>query len=219
MDNQNIITRSIYKTPRISLEVFMYTPNMMQQEKTYTLNYNPILNLKYINPNSLTEDYKKMSYKITPKNLYRTVKFFNTIVKWFYDPEKIALFLKDDDDNPVFNSDFKDLRETTGRGHHEECIMIAIPAVIEFENKKYEGIYLYINSYDNAIPLIFKEVETIFGILKNFNFQQEVSADLMAFIFAKSMGAIEDKQTYIMNRHGYSSMSTKKSGFDTPKST
>ena len=183
----------------------MYTPRMLQQGSSYTINYNPVINIRYVNKNSATESFDGTMFKITPKNLYRTVKFFNDIITWFYDKDKIDLFLRDDNDIPIFNADYKDLRASTGRRQFENCIMTAIPSIVEFENTKYEGITLYINRLVQNIPLVLYEVEIIFDILKNFSFQTEVSANLLSFVYAKSTNAIEDNKLSWYNKTGYKS--------------
>lgn len=158
---------------------------MLKQDSSCTVNYNPILNLRYINPNSMEiGDYQKTQYKITPRNLYRTVKFFNTVVGWFYDVEKIDLFLRNEDNIPIFNADYNKLSTSTRRSNFESCVLKAIPTIVEYENKRFEGINLYINVIQQSIPMILDEVETIFNILKTFSFPNEMCANLMAYQYA-----------------------------------
>lgn len=191
--------RNLYKNNRITIDFFMHSPKMLcQKGKTntdgslFTLNYNPVVFIKYINPNSLNESYQANdSFKVTPKNLYRVVKFFNKVVSWFTDKNKIDLFLKDDDDNLIFNADYNKLYAIVGFRGNETCVMKAIPAIVEIGGNRHEGITLFINKEINRVPLTLDELVTIFEIFRTFSFYEEIICDLLSYQYAMSVGNIE----------------------------
>ena len=181
MDDIKRIKRTLYKTSKINIEFFMYEPRTEKYKSNYTNVINPILNLTYLNPSSMTEDFTTFNartFKITPRNLYHVIKFFNTVVNWFYDKDKEDLFLINEDNELVFNSDYKSLYAVTKKSYGNNDILKAIPTVVDYNNHKYEGIYLYINENIYNIILTIDELETIFGLLKNFSFYDEIQLNL-----------------------------------------
>lgn len=203
----DIIKRSIYRNSRYMFEFFMYAPSVESYKTQHMVNVNPILNFVKLNSGSHQEDYstiKDRTFRITPRNIYSTVKFFNKILKWFYDKEYTDLFLYNDQEELVFNADYNKLYAVTSRAPSEQCMMKAIPAVIIHNEKRYEGINLFINKMDNILQLTRDEVELIMGLLKEFSFQGEVSQTLLALQFAL---------TYNMRGGGYTRLN-QKSPFD-----
>lgn len=183
------ITRKIYTNSRMDLDFFMFLPTItppMSSSGAMSVNYNPVLNLRYKPSKTIKQefDYSKATYKITPRNIYSVVKFFNNIVKWFYDDKYESLFLLGEDGNIIFNADFKSLSESTKLGTFDNSIMQAVPAVIQYGDKLYEGIHLYVNTTNYCISLTYQEVNAIFDILRNFSFANEVAATLTAYRLA-----------------------------------
>lgn len=191
--NPNIIKRSLYRNTRYALEFFMYEPSIENWKTVYNINVNPILNFIQLNSGSNKEDFstiKERTYRITPRNLYRTLKFFNRILEWFHDNDKKDLFLINDDNELVFNSDYSKLSLTTPKSLNEDCVMKAMPAVIVFNEKRYEGIYLYINKTSNLISLTRDEIEMLLGFLKDFSFQDEIITCLEIMRYSKERNMI-----------------------------
>lgn len=193
------IVRKIYSNSRMELEFFMFLPNIVAPQQggtTANISYNPILNLRYKQNKNLTEefDYAKATYKITPKNFYVVIKFFNNIMKWFYDDHYESLFLLDSENNLIFNADYNKLHESTPKGDFDTCMMQAIPSIVKYGDRTFEGIHLYINTSTYCIPLTYQEVSSIFGILKDFSFQNEINATLTAFEIALKMQRIDTNQ-------------------------
>lgn len=193
------IVRKIYSNSRMELEFFMFLPSIVaptQGVTTANVSYNPILNLRYKQNKNLTEefDYSKATFKITPKNFYMVIKFFNNIMKWFYDDQYESLFLLDSENNLIFNADYNKLHESTPKGDFDTCMMQAIPSIVKYGDRTFEGIHLYINTSTYCIPLTYQEVSSIFGILKDFSFQSEINATLIAFEIAMKAGRFEATQ-------------------------
>lgn len=197
MDKENF-KRVIYRNKRYALEFFMYDPSIIlsKKSKSKQIKYNPILQLRYINPNSLNEQYDHTVYKINPRNIFRVVKFLNKAVKWFYDKDKNDLFFRNSDGKLVFNGDYQNLHEELmPQTRYETGYMKIIPTVLLFGEETVEGVYLYINKLQNAIPLSYNELELLLDMLSSFSFQEEVIANLLAYNYAKINGNIEYEGT------------------------
>ena len=154
--------------------------------------------IKYVPPKSLQNvDRKNNFFKITPRNLYRTIKFFDEIVKWFYDKDLTDLFLQGDDNKLVFNADYQHIKARTKPDKHNQTAMRAIPAVISSDDGKiYEGIYLYINKMENVVPLTLSEVEDILGLLAKFSFEESLLLMLEAYDYAARNNLIREQSLY-----------------------
>ena len=176
------IKRNLYKGNRLSIDFFMYTPQALFNQNSYTINVNPIVTFRYTNPNIMKDDkvsYTDNSYKMTPKNQHKLIRFFNTIIDWFYDEKLKDLFLINENEELVFNSDYNHINAVLTKNKFETGVLKAMPSVIMIENERYEGIYLYINKLDNIIMLTRDELEAIAQMIKNFNFTLEVSSSLI----------------------------------------
>lgn len=196
MNRQNNFKRVIYRNNRYTLEFFMYDPSILISKKSRTIKYNPILQLRYLNPKTLTEQFDHTVYKITPRNIYRVVKFLNKVIKWFYDKDKNDLFFRNTEGKLIFNADYKDLHaELTPQNKYDSGYLKAIPVVLEYGEKTLEGIYLYINKIQNVIALSYEELELLFNLLNDFSFQEEIIADLLSYNYAKINGNIEYEGT------------------------
>lgn len=180
--------QTLYKTSKLSLDFFVYAPTVSEYKDVYTIDINPILQLRQIPSGSLNEDsstIKDRTYKITPRNFYKTIKFFNEIISWFYDDNKNDLFLvSEETDELIFNADYNDLSLVTERSGFDTSIMKAVPAIITYNDNRHEGIYLYINKMNNVIILSLRELETLFGILKGFSFYETTNLVLNSALYA-----------------------------------
>lgn len=176
----NCIKRSLYRTRGMVMESFMYEPrvevgynDINKVNKTFSVEYNTIIMIRATEDSKGSFNYAKNNYfKITMKNYYRVIKFFNKILKWFFDPDKNDLYYELDG-HLCFNNDYNDLNEKIKDGTIDIQRMSAIPTVIVYQNSEYEGILLYINDTSNVIQLTINQLQEVFGILQYFNFQQE----------------------------------------------
>ena len=193
------LNRKILSNSRFSLDFFMYTPYGSFTTKDNTsiyLNYNPVLLLKYIPPKyaATQYDYSKATYKITPRNIYKVIKMFNELMKWMYSEEYNDLYMLDNDNNLIFNSDYAKLQTSVTPGMYDQCYIKAYPTVVDLGGKKMEGVNLLINETTHIISLTHEEVALIFNILKNFNFTREVICALEVFRY------IEQEKSYGENK-------------------
>lgn len=199
------LTRKIYTNSRMELESFMHFPSGVytgKDRKTMNVSINPILFLRYKKNQKINEEYDftKAAFKITPKNLYDVIRFFNTIIKWLFTEEFNDLFMMNEDGEIIFNADYNKLSVSTHRGDYDQCIMQAIPTVVSIGDKKYEGIHLYINTSHYCIPLTYQEVSIIFGILKDFRFTEESILLLEAYKYIIENNSITDNDWWSPNR-------------------
>lgn len=185
------ITRSIYKGTKYELSFFTYAPSASEGTGKYFISCNPMLFLQKVikNYTAYTPDQlQRMRYRITPKNFYTTIVFFNEVINWFYDPNMKDLFLRREDNSIIFNGDYNNLSRVTRRGYFENDVMKAMPAVVaDYNGGMTEGIHLYINQRENEIDMSLDELEHLFGILKEFNFNAEVSQSLLALLYTEKL--------------------------------
>lgn len=202
MSNESI-KRTLFSNQRISIDFFMYMPTMLKQKSGFINSVNPILMIRWLNKKSPVSTYGSNTfYKVTPKNLYRTILFFDKIISWFSDPSMKDLFLINESGDLVFNADYLKVKAVVGNPQYDQCVMKAIPTVVEFNAKKYEGIYLYINKVEQSVPLIVNEIEVIYDLLKTFSFQEEIVLNLMSYQYASTNNTIEsDSLRWKSNGH------------------
>lgn len=206
MDNINL-SKSLYNGYRLSITACVSIPSVTKgyRQNDYSISGSPVLFITYKPPKGFDIDRKSAFFKITPKNLYRTIKFFDRAVSWFYDEDLKDLFLMGENNELIFNSDYSKLKVITDKETKTFQAMKAIPGVISYEDgKDYEGAFLYINKPEYVIPLPLAELEAILGILKHLSFEA-LSADLLlSFYITGSLGRIEGSG----NNYGQYSSST-----------
>lgn len=189
------ITSTLVSGYRYALNFFTYLPKVIKGQKGngFTVSSNPVLMLIYKPPKGVQVNFKESYYKITPKNLYRTIKFFNRVVSWFYDKELQDLYLNGENNELIFNADYNRLKVVTDYDPNNLTAMKAIPAVISYDNgKEYEGIYLYINKTDYVIPLPLFEIEALLGILSHFSFEAKMNELINSFMIALQTQSIQE---------------------------
>ena len=201
MESVKKLTDRLLSNSRMDLEFFMYMPEgtwMSRDHSTVSLHLNPVIYLRYKPPKNISAeyDYSKAAYKITPKNLYQVIKFFNTTVVWLFGDKYKDLFLYNEEGRLIFNSDYSKLHETMPISDYSQQYMQAIPSVVEIGNQLYEGINLFVNKTNYCIPLTYEEVALLFNILKDFRFTQEVSMLLAAYRY------IEEHNAFVENIPG-----------------
>lgn len=201
MNDVQRVSRTIYSNSRLEIEFFMYLPTgtFIGKEKTsIQLNYNPTIFIRYKKNQYVSEeyDYMKAAYKITPKNLYWVIDFFNEIMKWFYDDKYRDLFLVDNNEKLIFNADYKNLTLVTQKNDYDSQIMRAIPTIVSLGEKISEGAHIYINTTNYCVPLTYQEITTIFNLLKDISFTNEVCATLLTYQYVQSHNAYASASSY-----------------------
>ena len=189
------MVETLYRSSKITLEFFMFMPEINKWNDTYSMSPRPMLNLRKLNPSSMNDDatgFKERTFRITPSSLYRVVKFFNKIVSWFYDESMRDLFLKNEDGKLIFNGDYKDIHAYVEAGFSTVDRMKALPAAIDTENESIEGIYLMINNTENIVVLTLKEVEILLDILTQFSFRETMLTMLLAVDMANRKNEIRE---------------------------
>ena len=207
-DNSTKLIETIYSNTRVLMESLMWLPEGTFTNKDHDgirFNHNPILTIS-CKRNATNEEYYEFSkarFHVTVNNHYQVIKFFNTIMKWLFDNEFNDLFLMGPTNKLMFNADYKSLHTTV------ECytrdvtqIMTAVPSLISYDGKSYEGVHLFINTTDYMIPLTYKEIGIIFSIISNFNFSAEVTKLLAMYNYV------------ILNDRVHPSVSETKTPFD-----
>lgn len=172
------LTRTLYSTKSMNIRSFMRLPEVYLAGSTATVSTFPVLFITYQvqvpYENRHDPKPKDTSFKINSRNLYRTVKFFRKILSWFEEDQYRDLFIVDEHDgNLIVNMDFKNLRANVEGNRLDAQAMMAVPAVVTNDSVQSEGCVLIINRTNYSIALTDKDVESIYGILSSFSFQQE----------------------------------------------
>lgn len=116
----------------------------------------------------------KDKFTIEWKDHLRVLTFFETISTWFYDTSMNDLFFHDEKGNYCFNGKYNSLKANAFSGYGN-AFMESRPALIEKDNKQYEGVILSINNYESSIGLLVKDVLELSSILHTFNFSSELA--------------------------------------------
>lgn len=190
MSDTKIFHRTVYHTSKYDLNFFMYEPKVEREKnETYLISYNPILQFRYLDQNGRSD--ASSTYQIYPRSIYRVVEFFNTILNWFTDPNMKDLFMYNEENHLVFNSDYKSLYAYLEiPGNTKAGVMRAIPTVGNYDNGEVEAIYLYINRDVNRIMISYEELKTLFGLLKNFSFYNEINVALYSMTYCQNNNSV-----------------------------
>lgn len=191
MGTINKLNRRIFGNNRFSLDFFMYAPYgsfTTKDQSSIYLNYSPVLLLKFIPPKYAESqyDYTKSTFKITPRNLFKVVKLFNTMMEWMYSDKYNDLFMVDENNELIFNADYSKLYTNIPPGNYDQCYIKAFPAVINLDGRKVEGVNVLINDTNNVISMTHEEVSILFNYLKNCSFSNEVMCALAVYEYIKS---------------------------------
>jgi len=189
------LSKSLYNGSRISISAVLTMPSVVKgvKQNSYSINSNPVIFISYNPPKDIKVDRKQCFYKITPRNIYKTIKFFNRAVSWFYDKDLPDLFMLGENNDLIFNSDYKKLMVLTDKEPKNPTnAMKCIPAVITYEDGNiYEGVILYISKPEYAIPLTLYELESILGIISHFSFESITTELLYTYYLAKANNNIQ----------------------------
>lgn len=192
-----VLTSSLYNYYKVSITAYMILPTVTKgyKENQYAVTMNPVLYFRYKGGKDEVVDFNKSAYKVNLRNMYRTIKFFNRAVSWFYDNDLTDLFLTDDNGALIFNSDYNKLRVITDPDPYTNTAMKIVPGVISTEDgKTHEGVYLYINKPEYAVPIPLVELENILGILKQTSFDALATGLMDSYFINACMNRIQQNQ-------------------------
>lgn len=176
-----MLKRTIFSNKSLTVESFMYLPSPAVKNDVYDFTMYPIVNFRYTpQKGEFISDTKLMSFKMTPRNHWKVLNFFNTMARWMLDFKD--LFLYDDKNELIFNYDYKDLKELVKSNYTESLIMKAAPAVLTFNENKIPGVCLYINKENQMCQLTDDDVIQLFSVVRDFNFQDEMILLIQLFM-------------------------------------
>lgn len=120
--------------------------------------------------------FGSFSFKVNPTNKPRVDRFFSTVNNWFRDPTMVDLFTYNALDKLEFNPKYSKLKRVVYSGNDTHQFMEATPAVITNDSDKdVEGVILRIDHQSNAVMLTIDEFDSICDVVKDFNFQSEIT--------------------------------------------
>lgn len=201
IDSVSKLTEGLYMNNRMSLEFFMFLPDAIYTNKdrdSVRFLHTPVIRLLCKETETMKDfyDFKNASFTITVNNHYDVIEFFNTIMRWLYHKDFNDLFMMNGRNEIEFNPDFKSLHTNVSfYGYKKTQVLSAVPAVVVFDSKRFEGVQLYVNHTNYMIPLTFTEVGIIFNILKEFNFSAEVTKLLSMFDYVKKTDRIHPSRS------------------------
>ncbi len=180
-DNSTKLVETLYSNTRLNMDFFMRLPDGMYTNKDrdgIRFSHFPQISIicRKSSDNKEFYDFSKAIFHVTVNNHYQVIKFFNKIMKWLFDDAYNDLFLMSPTNRLMFNADYKSLHaEVQYYTQDRTQIMTAIPSLVSYDGKAYEGVNLFINTSDYMVPLTYKEIGIIFSILSEFNFSAEVT--------------------------------------------
>ena len=174
--NAYSITRTLYKSNKYSLQLFIPPVETTEFGTTYDVSLNAVLFLALPYNKDIAKEMKKYRrFKIKPSNLKSLLRTFSTVLDWYYSDKYDDIFVENDHGVLVFNSDYKDLHAITERSYFEDNVIKIIPTRVEVAYQKYvEGVKLFVNRMENYVDLTIQEFEILYDLLDQFDFTTAV---------------------------------------------
>lgn len=171
--------RVIYKYNDLVLSSYVRIPKVEIWKST--LNIAGAISYLYLG----LQKREKASYKISIENAYDIVNWLNDGLHWFYDEKYEDMFYLNDENEIIFNMDYKDLHLDTYREFPTDPMMRIYPNAIrrdEFSHSEY-GIILLINRTENSYPVPLIECRKLISAITNHSFQMELNLIMNAVLF------------------------------------
>lgn len=103
---------------------------------------------------------------ISYPHLYRFKRTLRDAVSWFNDTEFADVFIYKDKE-VYLNSKYKGLQAEAYRLVGNSTIAIS-PHILEIENEMYEGVIMYMNSYNNFVEMTIDQLEALYDFVDSF---------------------------------------------------
>lgn len=108
----------------------------------------------------------KQQILISYPHLYRFKRMLRDAVSWFNDPIFANVFIYKN--NEVFiNPEYKNLSTEAYRLTGNSKIIIT-PHLLQIENEMYEGVIMYMNSYNTYVELTIDQLEALYDFVDSF---------------------------------------------------
>ena len=132
-------------------------------------NVKTLISLKLESNDYLVLDYignkdNRENIYISYPHIFKVKKFFRESLKWFYDDEYDELFVMNNENELIFNSDYRNEEIIINNliGSKSLSIMPAIVADGE------EGVILFFNSRNKSVIMNIDQLESVIDFLENF---------------------------------------------------
>jgi len=199
---QDSAKRTMFRARGLIVESFMYRPEVTvhpndenSERKGYLAEFNPLILFRTV---SIDNRAEKNIFKVNQRNHYRVLKALNTAFSWFFDEKLKNLFYENEDGQLCYNNEYNYLEVNLKDGATTIQRLKIIPSVVvDKDDRDCEGILMYINSSSSVARLTITQFQDLFGIIKNFSFQNEIS------ILYNLMNEMRDHGGWILNTQGY----------------
>ena len=118
--------------------------------------------------------YNGETFKISMKNQWKVVRFFNSVLQWFFNESAKDMYVIDERGKLVFNSDYKELVQSVYSGKATHQFLQARPIVVQTIDSMAEGIILNINNKETYVSLTVDEIGEIVDTINKFDPRMEV---------------------------------------------
>jgi hypothetical protein len=182
----DLMRKIVYISRNLTLTLCLTEPKIiMNQYKVsgndfteYETKVNPHIKMKLVR--------KDPVFIINASNLHRVSGFFGSVVGWL----NLEDLYQYDSGDPIINSSkypnlYKEVKNVT---QYNQTVMRAVPAIIEIDSVKTTGITLYFNNLETFVQIDYEEAQSIFNILLNISFVEEMNLCLHSLIYTKLFG-------------------------------
>lgn len=183
-------TRTLFTYKDLTLSSYIRLPKVTLKNKN--LNINGCYVSLYLRINKIKREMNP-SYQITLDNCYDIVNWINDGLLLFYGDKYPDLFYRGDNDELIFNIEYKDLHVDTYREKATDPVMRLYPNLIRTDEWKRPemGMILMINRIENSYKVPLSSMRKLLNILNKFSFQEETNLALNSIIFNQLNNSIE----------------------------
>ncbi len=163
--------RTLYRSDFIKVEA--YVVNLIGDTETFR--NSEMIGLAMGASTGINLRISNKVFKITAQNKARVVKFFHTVIHWFFDPSMNDLFTYNKENMLTFNMKYSSLKRVVYSGCQTHQFLQAYPAVVVGpDDKDCEGVVLCIENESTAISIPIDDLMAVSDCIADHNFQSEI---------------------------------------------
>ena len=200
-------SRSLFSYKDLSLSSYIRLPKVTLKNRN--LNIQGCYASLYLRINKIKKEMNP-SYQITLDNCYDIVNWINDGLLMIYGDKYPDLFYRGNNDEILFNIEYKDVHIDTYREKSTDPVMRLYPNLIRADEWKQPeiGFILMINRVENSYNVPLSAMRKLLNILSRFSFQEETNLALNSIIFNQLNNSIE-KESDTTNSVAYNKEQSK----------